>query len=34
MDGWVGIVALYQEIRVNFHYGVYFTKDVIVLYNP
>jgi 3-dehydroquinate synthase len=26
--------ALHQEIRVNFRYGVYFTKDVFELHNP
>jgi 3-dehydroquinate synthase len=26
--------AFHQEIRVNFRYGVYFTKDVFALHNP
>lgn len=26
--------ALYQEIQVNFRYGVYFTRDVFALSNP
>jgi 3-dehydroquinate synthase len=28
------LAALHQEIRVNFRYGVYFTKDVFALNNP
>lgn len=28
------IASLHQEIRVNFHYRVYFTKEVFALYNP